>query len=69
MSCLSDSGSSKNELRQWADVAKSLNKGSFIEQDTAILLCGHLGVTIYVIANAEYDHLQVTKYAGEALQH
>ncbi|KAL0019148.1 hypothetical protein WJX77_006718 [Trebouxia sp. C0004] len=51
------------ELTQWSEVAKSLNKGCFVEQDTATLLCGHLGVIMYVIANADIDHLQVTKCA------
>ncbi|DBB05694.1 TPA: hypothetical protein ACH3X1_012303 [Trebouxia sp. C0004] len=62
LSCLTDSHSSRAELTAWGDVAKSLNKGCFVEQDTATLLCGILGVAIYFIANAGID-LQVTKYA------
>ena len=66
-SCLTDPESSKTELAEWGVVAKSLNEGCFVEQDTATLLSGLLGVTVYVIANTNYDHLQVTKYAGELL--
>ncbi len=69
MSCVADEKSSDAELTEWGAVARSLIEGCFIEQDTATLLCSHLGVTIYVIAHAEIDHLQVTKYAGEALHH
>lgn len=68
-SCVADKKSSSNERAEWIAVARSLIEGCFIEQDTATLLCGYLGVTIYVIAHADNDHLQITKYAGEALCH
>lgn len=67
--CLDDAKSTAAELREKGDVARSLIKGGFIEQDTAMLLCGPLHVTIYVIAHAATDHFQVTKYAGETLFH
>ena len=43
---------------------ESLNKGSFVEQDTAFLLSEMLHVTVHVIANGSSDHLKVTKYAA-----
>ncbi len=67
LSCATDPESSPNELAEWGAVAKSLNKGCFVEQDTATLLSVLLGVTVYVISNGDIDYLQVTKYAGEAL--
>ena len=64
MGCLTDSNSTRSELTTWGDIAKSLNKECFVEQDTANLLCGILGVTIYIIGNGRLDNLSVTKYAG-----
>ena len=58
--------SSSREASEWVAVFKSLHKGRFVEQDTAFLLSTMLHVTVYVIANGGSDHLQVTKYAGEA---
>ena len=64
--CLDDPDSSSREASEWVAVFKSLHKGRFVEQDTAFLLSTMLHVTVYVIANGGSDHLQVTKYAGEA---
>ena len=70
MSCMNAENGSTSELTAWGVVGNSLHKGRFIEQDIATLLSGLLGVTIYVIAHTDaIDHLQVTKYVGEALFH
>ncbi|DBB02780.1 TPA: hypothetical protein ACH3X1_013612 [Trebouxia sp. C0004] len=61
-SCVADEKSTSDERAGWVAAARSLIEGCFIEQDTATLLCGY-SVTIYVIAHADVDHLQVTKYA------
>ena len=69
MASMDDSDSTADETAEWAAVGKSLNPGRFIEQDTAHLLCEYLGVTVYVIAHIDnFDHLQVTKCAGESLR-